>query len=105
MAWLEEGFRHRNVYQGSGNRTAIPNLSRAHLEELPIPHPPIYEQGNIAAILDAIGRRIDLHRRKRVVLEESLSIGTNNEVLIASTREGTVPIRIWIERHSGGYTQ
>ena len=34
----------------------------------------------------------------------SLSIGTNNEVLIASTREGMVPVRIWIERHPRGST-
>ena len=27
MAWLEEGFVHRNVYEGVGNRTTIPNLS------------------------------------------------------------------------------
>lgn len=31
----------------------------------------------------------------------SLSIGTNNEVLIASTREGTVPVRMWVGRHPG----
>ena len=70
MAWLEEGFKHRNAYEGAGNRTTIPNLSRARLAGLPIPHPPYDEQREIAAILEAIDRKIDLHRRKRAVLED-----------------------------------
>ena len=70
MAWLEEGFGHRNVYEGAGNRTTIPNLSRACLAELLIPHPSPGEQGSIVAILDAIDHKIDLHRRKRAGLEE-----------------------------------
>lgn len=70
MAWLEEGFKHRNVYEGTGNRTTIPNLSRARLAELLIPHPSPNEQREIVAILDAIDRKIDLHRRKRAVFNE-----------------------------------
>ena len=70
MAWLEEGFKHRNAYEGAGNRTTIPNLSRSRLAELPIPHPLADEQRGIVAILDAIDRKIDLHRRKRAVLDD-----------------------------------
>ena len=70
MAWLEEGFTHRNVYEGAGNRTTIPNLSRARLAELLIPHPSPAQQHEIVAILDAIDRKIDLHRRKRAVLDD-----------------------------------
>lgn len=70
MAWLEEGFKHRNVYEGTGNRTTIPNLSRTRLGELLIPHPSPDEQRKIVTILDAIDRKIDLHLRKRAVLEE-----------------------------------
>lgn len=70
MAWLEEGFTHRNVYEGAGNRTTIPNLSRARLAELLIPHPSPTQQQEIIAILDAIDRKIDLHRRKRAVLDD-----------------------------------
>ena len=70
MAWLEEGFEHRDVYAGAGNRTTIPNLSRAHLAELLIPCPSPDEQHEIVAILEAIDRKIDLHRRKRAVLDE-----------------------------------
>lgn len=70
MSWLEEGFKHRNVYEGAGNRTTIPNLSRARLAELSIPDPSADEQREIVNILDAIDRKIDLHRRKRAVLDE-----------------------------------
>ena len=70
MAWLEEGFKRRNVYEGTGNRTTIPNLSRARLAGLLIPHPSPNEQREIVAILDAVDRKIDLLLRKRAVLEE-----------------------------------
>ena len=35
-----------------------------------IPHPPPAQQQEIIAILDAIDRKIDLHRRKRAVLDD-----------------------------------
>ena len=70
MAWLEEGFKHRAAYEGAGNRTTIPNMSRSRLAELTIPHPQAAVQREIVAILDAIDRKIDLHRRKHAVLEE-----------------------------------
>ena len=35
-----------------------------------MPVPPINEQREIVAILDAIDRKIDLHRRKRAVLDD-----------------------------------
>lgn len=70
MVWLEEGFKHRNAYEGAGNHTTIPNLSRSRLAELTIPHPTVDEQREVVAILDIINRKIGLHRRKSAVLEE-----------------------------------
>lgn len=70
MAWLEVGFCLRNVYEGAGNKTTIPNLSRARLADLRMPVPSINEQREVVAILDAIDRKIHLHRKKRAVLEE-----------------------------------
>ena len=70
MEWLEEGFKYRRVYEGAANRTTIPNLSRSRLRELTIPHPPSEEQREIATILQAVGAKIDLHRRKGAVLED-----------------------------------
>lgn len=48
-----------------------PQLNKKHLDPLPIPVPPtIREQKEIAAILDAIDSKIDLHRQKCAVLED-----------------------------------
>ncbi|MEW6488531.1 MAG: restriction endonuclease subunit S [Thermodesulfobacteriota bacterium] len=47
------------------------NLNTGTIDSLPLPLPPtLDEQREIVAILDALDRKIDLHRRKRAVLEE-----------------------------------
>jgi type I restriction enzyme, S subunit len=47
------------------------NLNTGTIDTLPIPLPPtIDEQREIGAILDAIDRKLDLHRRKRAVLDD-----------------------------------
>lgn len=48
-----------------------PQLNKKHLEPLLIPVPPdLAEQQDIAALFDALDRKIDLHRKRRAVLEE-----------------------------------
>lgn len=48
-----------------------PQLNKKNLEPLTIPVPPtLDEQREIVGILDAIDRKIDLHRRKRAVIDE-----------------------------------
>ena len=74
MSWLEEGFCHRRIYEGASNRTTIPNLSRARLGELSMPVPSLDEQREIVTILNAIDRKIDLHRKKRAVLDELFKV-------------------------------
>lgn len=47
------------------------NLNTGTIDSLPLPLPPtIDEQREIIAVLDAIDRKIDLHRRKRSILED-----------------------------------
>ena len=46
------------------------NINATKLRTVLFPLPTIEEQQNIVTILDAIDRKIDLHRRKRAVLEE-----------------------------------
>jgi type I restriction enzyme S subunit len=47
------------------------NLNTGTIDSLPIPLPPtLEEQREIVGILDAIDRKIDLHRKKRAVLDE-----------------------------------
>jgi len=56
---------------GSGGGSTKGALTCAFLRELPIPLPPtLDEQREIVAILDAIDRKVDLHRKKRAVLDE-----------------------------------
>jgi type I restriction enzyme S subunit len=48
-----------------------PQLNKKNLEPLIIPVPPtLDEQNEIVAVLEAIDRKIDLHRRKRAVLDD-----------------------------------
>ncbi len=47
------------------------NLNTGTIDSLPLPLPPtLDEQREIVAIVDAIDRKIELHRRKRVALDE-----------------------------------
>jgi type I restriction enzyme S subunit len=46
------------------------NINASKLRTVQFPLPPLDEQHEIVAILDAIDRKIDLHRRKRAVLDE-----------------------------------
>ena len=87
MSWLEEGFKHRNVYEGAGNRTTIPNLSRSRLADLAVPCPAASEQREIVAILATIERKIDLNRRKSSVLEELFKV-LLNELMTGEVRVG-----------------
>ncbi|UPK03061.1 restriction endonuclease subunit S [Bradyrhizobium sp. 170] len=55
---------------GSGGGSTKGALTCAFLRGMPIPFPPLDEQREIVEILDAIDRKIDLHKRKRAVLED-----------------------------------
>ena len=50
--------------------TIMPNLNNVVLSQLPVIYPRLDEQHDIVAILDAIDRKIELHRKKRAVLED-----------------------------------
>ena len=49
---------------------SYPAVTDRMVKEQIVPVPPLDEQREIVGILDAIDRKIDLHRRKRAVLEE-----------------------------------
>jgi restriction endonuclease S subunit len=55
---------------GSGGGSTKGALTCAFLRGLPIPFPKLDEQREIVAILDTIDRKLDLHKRRRVVLDE-----------------------------------
>ncbi len=47
---------------------------RARLAELLIPHPPPDEQREIISVHDAIDHKIELHRKKRAVLDDLFKV-------------------------------
>jgi type I restriction enzyme S subunit len=51
MYYLQAGFTKLGIYEGAGNKTTIPNLSRSRLAMLAAPRPPRQEQSLIAGIL------------------------------------------------------
>jgi type I restriction enzyme S subunit len=55
---------------GAGGGSTKGALTCGFLRSMPVPLPPLDQQQEIVAILDAIDRKIDLHRRKRTVLDE-----------------------------------
>jgi type I restriction enzyme S subunit len=52
--FLQAAFTRLGIFEGAGNRTTIPNLSRNRLAELEIPHPPLNEQIAIAEVLKCV---------------------------------------------------
>lgn len=58
MYYLQAGFTQLNIYEGAGNKTTIPNLSRSRLAALQLPLPPKPEQQKIAAVLWKMQRAI-----------------------------------------------
>lgn len=68
--FLQCAFTQLGIFEGASNKTTIPNLSRGRLAALPMPHPEINEQREIANILDAIESKINFHQRKRAILDK-----------------------------------
>lgn len=67
--YLETQYDYLRQVGGGGGSTKGA-LTCAFLRDMPIPLPALDEQREIAEILDAIDRKIDLHKRKRIVLEK-----------------------------------
>lgn len=63
MYALQAGFTIHALYEGAGNRTTIPNLSRSRLAGLRVPVPPRQEQKRIAGVLALVQRLIGIERR------------------------------------------
>jgi type I restriction enzyme S subunit len=84
--YLETRYDYlRDVASGGGSTKAA--LTCAFLRELPIPLPPtLQEQQGIAAVLDVIDQKIDLHQRKKSVLEEL------SQTLLNKLIAGEVPV-------------
>ena len=68
--FLQCAFTQLGIFEGAGNRTTIPNLSRSRLAALEVPHPPLDEQQAISATLGRIRDAVRIQSRKHSVLTD-----------------------------------
>ena len=61
--FLQCGFTQLGIFEGAGNKTTIPNLSRNRLAALDVPQPKISEQRDIVRALARVREAMKLHDR------------------------------------------
>ena len=61
--FLQCGFTQLGIYEGAGNKTTIPNLSRSRLAGLDVPQPPLAEQQAISCALSRVRDAIKVQDR------------------------------------------
>jgi type I restriction enzyme S subunit len=89
MHWMHAAVVYLRLYEGTGNKTTIPNLSRSRLSEFDVALPPLPEQRKIAAVLwkvqDAIATEDAIVRNardlKKSLLRRLFSRGVRDEPL------------------------
>lgn len=68
--FLESAFLQLGIFQGAGNKTTIPNLSRNRLAALKVPHPLKNEQEEIVEILGTVRQAMETQTRRMNLLTE-----------------------------------
>ena len=71
--FLQSAFTQLGIFEGAGNKTTIPNLSRSRLAALEVPHPPLDDQQAISAALGRVRDAMRIQSRKRGVLNDLFS--------------------------------
>lgn len=96
--FLQSGFTQLGTFEGAGNKTTIPNLSRNRLAALEVPHPDYDEQHDVARSLAHVREAMRLHDRsmrlaqalKRAAMRALFSEGLRGEAQ-KETELGPVP--------------
>ena len=96
--FLQAAFTQLGIFEGAGNKTTIPNLSRNRLAALEVPHPPLPEQRDISTALASVREAIKTHDRsaevalelKRAAMRTLFTRGLRGEAL-KETEIGPVP--------------
>lgn len=68
--FLQSAFTQLGIFEGAGNKTTIPNLSRNRLAALEVPHPPLSEQRDISTALARVREAIKTHDRTAETAQE-----------------------------------
>ena len=68
--FLQSAFTQLGIFEGAGNKTTIPNLSRSRLAGLDVPQPPLGEQQAISAALSRVRDAIRAQSQSTVVAED-----------------------------------
>ena len=68
--FLQAAFTLLGIFEGAGNKTTIPNLSRGRLAALSVPKPVLSEQQAISAMLGKVRGAIRVQDRSVVAAEE-----------------------------------
>ena len=68
--FLQSAFTQLGIFEGAGNKTTIPNLSRSRLAGLEVPHPPLSEQQALSAVLSQVRDAIRAQARSVTVAQD-----------------------------------
>ena len=63
--FLQSAFTQLGIFEGAGNKTTIPNLSRSRLAGLDVPQPPLSEQQAISVVLSRVRGAIKTQDKSR----------------------------------------
>jgi len=85
--FLQSAFTQLGIFEGAGNKTTIPNLSRSRLAALDVPHPPPSEQRAIARSLAKVREAITVHSKATLTALE-LKHAVMNELFTRGLRGG-----------------
>ncbi len=103
--FLQSAFTQLGIFEGAGNKTTIPNLSRNGLASLDVPHPPKPEQQSVARALAKMREAIIVHKRatstalelKHAVMNDLFTRGLRGEAQ-KETVIGPMPESWLVER-------
>ena len=96
--FLQSAFTQLGLYEGAGNKTTIPNLSRSRLAGLAVPQPPLAEQQTISYALGEVRDAVKMqdqsiataHALKRAAMQALFTRGLRGEAQ-KETEVGPVP--------------
>jgi type I restriction enzyme S subunit len=96
--FLQSAFTQLGIFEGAGNKTTIPNLSRNRLAALEVPKPPFEEQQGIVAALSSARTALKINEQllltaqelKRAAMREVFTRGLRGEAQ-KQTEIGLVP--------------